>query len=199
MNITNPQMLRTIQTKRFFNESKLIREQPLGYITSYQSKNNPLIWYFLIVGQVGSDYEGGHFIGILEHSQDYPNKGPMYSMITPNGRFEPNRKICTSNSSFHPESWSNTWNIHTILIAFYSLFREDRDSGLGHIRMARDERMVLSRNSIEFNQANHADIYNSFDFSVLSFDVDHDPRYSTGSYVPITDSVSSTDSTNSSA
>ncbi len=185
MSATNPTIFRTLQVKRFNNEVKLIRDQPLGYITAYQSKENHLIWYFLIVGQVGSDYEGGHFIGVIEHSPEYPSKGPMYSMLTPNGRFEPNRKICTSNSSFHPESWNSTWNIHTILIAFYSLFREDRDSGLGHIRMGKDERIAISRDSIRFNQASLGQIYDKFDFSVLSFDVDHDPRYNTGRYIPM--------------
>jgi ubiquitin-conjugating enzyme E2 J2 len=32
-------------------------------------------------------------------------------MITPNGRFETNRRLCLSISDFHPETWVPTWSV----------------------------------------------------------------------------------------
>ncbi len=168
-----------IQRKRFSNEIKKIRNEPLGYITAYPKADDPFIWYILVVGQVGSEYEGGHFIGVISHARNYPDGAPTYTMLTPNGRFEPNKKICTSNSSFHNESWSSTWNIHSILIGFNSMWMDDRDSGLAHIRLSKDDRLVLARNSIEWNQRNFPEIYAGFNFESLSFNVESDPRYNT--------------------
>ncbi|KAF8388664.1 hypothetical protein HHK36_025344 [Tetracentron sinense] len=35
----------------------------------------------------------------------------MISMITPNGRFMTQKKICLSMSDFHPESWNPMWSV----------------------------------------------------------------------------------------
>ena len=37
-------------------------------------------------------------------------------MLTPSGRFEVNKKICLSISSFHPETWQPSWGIRTALL-----------------------------------------------------------------------------------
>lgn len=37
-------------------------------------------------------------------------------MLTPNGRFKPNTRLCLSMSDFHPESWNPMWSVSTILM-----------------------------------------------------------------------------------
>ncbi len=188
-----------IQRKRFSNEVKKIRNEPLGYVTAYPKVDDPFTWYILVVGQVGSDYEGGHFIGVITHARNYPDGAPSYTMLTPNGRFEPNKKICTSNSSFHNESWSSTWNIHSILIGFNSMWMDDRDSGIGHIKVSRDERQVLARNSIIWNRSNFSEIYAGFNLESLSFNVESDPRYNTNNSSSTSSNASDTSSSSGSA
>ncbi|CAD7969347.1 unnamed protein product [Amoebophrya sp. A25] len=46
-------------------------------------------------------------------------------MITPNGRFEMNTKICTSMSSYHPETWDSGWTVRTVLLGLLSFLFED--------------------------------------------------------------------------
>ncbi len=173
-----------IQRKRFSNETKLINNQPIGYATAYPDTNDPFTWYFLIVGQKGTTYHGGHYIGVIKHANNYPNSAPTYTMLTPNGRFEPNKKICTSNSSFHNESWNSSWNILTILVAFNSMWHDDGDGGIAHIRQSNESRILMANSSIEWNQTNISEIYGGFDLSKLSFDVENDPRYRNGTYNP---------------
>jgi ubiquitin-protein ligase len=43
-------------------------------------------------------------------------------MATPSGRFEVNKKICLSISSFHPETWQPSWGIRTALLALMAFF-----------------------------------------------------------------------------
>lgn len=166
-----------IQKKRFNNEKKLLENAPLGYITAYPKEDNPLIWYILVVGQKGSHYEGGHFIGEIHHSPKYPAEPPDYIMRTPNGRYEIDKKICLSNSGYHKGEWSSTWNIHTILIAFYSIWLDDKEHGISHITRSKEERLKYARESIDFNMKKYGGIYTKFNFDSLSFDVDHDPKY----------------------
>ncbi len=175
--IPMPSVANLIQKKRFNNEKKLLDNSPLGYITAYPKEDNPLIWYILVVGQKGSHYEGGHFIGEIHHSPKYPAEPPDYIMRTPNGRYEVNKKICLSNSGYHKGEWSSTWNIHTILIAFYSIWLDDKEHGISHITRSKQERLKLASESIEYNHKNYEQIYSKFKFDTLSFDVEKDPRY----------------------
>ncbi len=168
----------TIQRKRFVNEKKLLDNEPLGYITAYPKEDNPLVWYILVVGQKGTHYEGGHFIGEIHHSPKYPAEPPDYIMRTPSGRYEINKKICLSNSGYHKGEWSATWNIHTILIAFYSIWLDDKEHGISHITRSKAERLQLAKESIQFNNSKGLkEIYDKFNHQTLSFDVDNDPKY----------------------
>lgn len=164
-------MASIIQKKRFTNEKKLLLTEPLHYTTAYPDESNPLIWYFLIRGQKGTSFHGGDYIGKIVHSTKYPAEPPAYYMLTPSGRYAVNKEICLTNSRYHKGEWSSTWNIKTILIAFYSIFLDDKTTGISHLHLSDAERKVLAADAIEYNLKYHADIYNKFDFTHLSDDV----------------------------
>ena len=50
-------------------------------------------------------YVGGVYHGKLIFPSAYPFKPPGVIMLTPSGRFQPNRRLCLSMSDFHPETW----------------------------------------------------------------------------------------------
>ena len=152
-----------IQKKRFTNELKLLKSQPLGYITAFPDETNPLVWYFLLVGQKGTQYYGGHYIGEIRHSPKYPAEPPDYYMLTPSGRYNICTKICLSNSSYHKGEWSSTWNILSILIAFYSIWLDDKEYGISHIKDTSVNRKKMAMESIEYNKKNNLEIYSKFD------------------------------------
>lgn len=162
-----------IQKKRLDKEFKLLKEEPLSYCTAYPDENDPLIWYFLIIGQKGTDYHGGEYIGKIEHHQNYPIEPPNYYMFTPSGRYNTNSKICLTNSSYHRGDWSSTWNIKSILIAFYSIWIDDTEHGISHIKESSSERKKKALESIEYNKRHHNEIYKKFDRTNLTDDADN--------------------------
>ena len=177
-------MASIIQKKRFANEVKIISKNPLHYCTAYADETNPLIWYFLIKGQRGTDYhtaqknsegkyvggEGGEYIGKIVHSPKYPAEPPDYYMLTPSGRYNVGTKICLTNSSYHKGEWSSTWNIESILIAFYSIWLDDKEHGISHITDTSSNRKKMALESIAYNLKNNADIYAKFNRSHLKDD-----------------------------
>jgi hypothetical protein len=54
-------------------------------------------------------------IGKLVFPSDYPFKPPSIRMITPNGRFQVDTRLCLSMSDFHPGTWNPSWSVATIL------------------------------------------------------------------------------------
>ena len=160
-----------LRRKRFVNELKLLQREPLHYATAYPDKDNNLVWYFIIKGQKDTDYNGGEYIGKIMHSDKYPALPPDYMMLTPNGRFAPNSKICLTNSGYHREQWTPTWNIKTIIIAFYSIFIDDNTDGIAHIHLSKSQRAQLAKSSHNYNITKLSDIYNNFDMTHLTDDI----------------------------
>lgn len=187
-----------IRNRRLENEEKKLNKEPLHYATAYRDKDDPLIWYFLMVGQKGTDYYGGEYIGKILHSPKYPIEAPDYVLLTPSGRYETNRKICLSNSGFHKSEWSSTWNIISILAAFYSIWIDDREIGLGHIKDTPANRRRMAMDSINFNMRNFPEIYEKFNRTHLRNDdmpntttpePDKSPEPSTGIMNTITNTL----------
>ena len=104
-----PCLLRLRKELRTWHESAppFIRAAPL--------ETNMQEWHYVLQGPPDSPYEGGLYHGKLRFPDDFPFKPPAIYMITPNGRFDTNRRLCLSMSDFHPETWVPTWSVATIL------------------------------------------------------------------------------------
>ena len=86
--------------------------------------------YFLIEGPSDSPYIGGEYVLRVELPNDYPMSAPVLRMLTPSGRFEVDKAICTTFTHFHPESWSPTYNFTNILVSFVSFMLETQGQGM---------------------------------------------------------------------
>jgi ubiquitin-conjugating enzyme E2 J2 len=71
-------------------------------------------------------------------------------MMTPSGRFQPNRRLCLSMSDFHPESWNPMWSVSTILTGLYSFMIESNPT-LGSIETSTRKKRQLAAASLEYN------------------------------------------------
>jgi len=80
----------------------------------------------VIIGPKDSPYDGGMYHGKLKFPNTYPYKPPSILMITPNGRFKTNTRLCLSISDFHPESWNPMWSVSSILTGLLSFMLEDQ-------------------------------------------------------------------------
>lgn len=74
-------------------------------------------------------------------------------MLTPNGRFKPNRRLCLSMSDFHPESWNPMWSISTILMGLYS-FMMDNKPTTGSIETTTAAKRTFAKESLAYNVKN---------------------------------------------
>jgi len=150
---------------RQFN--KMIKEldENSKYIYIHPNPDNILEIYFLIKGNKSSNFKNGEYICKLVHHTQYPLKAPDYYVLTPNGRFEVNRKICLTNSAYHQGEWAPAaWNLLTLLNGFYSIWhseiKEDK-LGIGHINTSPDTIKNLATKTINFNKTTLSE-YNKF-------------------------------------
>ena len=112
-------------------------------------------------GPPETPYEGGRFVFKLQLPPEYPLKPPAILALTPNGRwvnrhpvrrlpfttrrekardrrFETGVRICTTFSDFHPETWSPSYNLSTILKSLISFMADEPDHyHIGYYRVRR--------------------------------------------------------------
>ena len=104
----------------------------------------------MIHGPENSLYQGGIYHGKLKFPLEYPFKPPSIYMITPNGRFKTNTRLCLSFSDYHPDTWNPTWNLSTILTGLLSFMLEDH-SAVGTIQTTDNVKRTFAKKSLEFN------------------------------------------------
>merc|ERR1712159_469708 len=77
-------------------------------------------------------------------------KPPAIFMITPNGRFQVNTRICLSMSDYHPETWNPAWSVSTILQGLLSFMLEETATA-GSMSTSHAERQKYAKASLLHN------------------------------------------------
>ena len=106
------------------------------------------VWHFIIKGPRDTAWEGGIFHGKLVFPSEYPNAPPDMYFTTPTGRFEINKRLCLTFTSYHPEQWTTAWSISSILtsvIAFMPTKAEGAVGGLDSTDAERRKYAIASR------------------------------------------------------
>lgn len=139
-------------TRRLTRELQSLHKNPLTNprIIAKPNESNILEWHYVVEGSSGTPYEGGHYHGKLIFPKEYPLKPPSVIMLTPSGRFKPNRRLCLSMSDFHPESWNPMWSVSTILTGLVSFMVESAPT-LGSIESTVSQKRKLAKQSLDFN------------------------------------------------
>ncbi len=156
-----------ITIKRINGDFKLFEKSNPQYFDILPNKDNILEIYFLMYGRESTPYEGGQYLGKIVHNPDYPRKAPDYYVLTPNGRFEINKKICLTNSSYHQSDWAPAaWNLVSILEGFSSVWhseiKEDK-IGISHLSNSPVESIKnLAKTSVDYNKTNLLSLYSQF-------------------------------------
>lgn len=109
-----------------------------------------IVWHYCLIGAKDSCYQGGYYHGVLTFPAAYPFKPPSIKMMTPNGRFEIDTRLCLSMSDFHPETWDPMWSVGTILMGLYS-FMHDTQSTLGSIQTTDAFKRKAAIESLAYN------------------------------------------------
>ena len=85
-------------TRRLTKELASLRKEPIHnpVIRVAPNEANILEMHYVIEGSKGTPYDGGFYHGKLVFPKEYPLKPPSVMMLTPSGRFQPNRRLCLS-------------------------------------------------------------------------------------------------------
>lgn len=114
--------------KRLNKEYKTIQANPPPFIIAKPNDENILEWHYIITGPTATPFESGQYHGMLRFPSEYPFKPPSITMITPNGRFACNTRLCLSMSDYHPDTWNPAWSVATILTGLLSFMTGDEST-----------------------------------------------------------------------
>ncbi|CAI9779727.1 unnamed protein product [Fraxinus pennsylvanica] len=142
-NLKNPAV------KRILQEVKEMHSNPSDDFISLPLEENVFEWQFAIRGPQDSEFEGGIYHGRIQLPAEYPFKPPSFMLLTPNGRFETQTKICLSISSHHPEHWQPSWSVRTALVALIAFLPTSPNGALGSLDYPKEERRSLAIKSRE--------------------------------------------------
>ncbi|GMI72114.1 ubiquitin-conjugating enzyme 32 [Hibiscus trionum] len=137
-NLKNPAV------KRILQEVKEMQSNPSDDFMSLPLEENIFEWQFAIRGPRDSEFEGGIYHGRIQLPAEYPFKPPSFMLLTPNGRFETQTKICLSISNHHPEHWQPSWSVRTALVALIAFMPTSPNGALGSLEYTKEERRALA-------------------------------------------------------
>nr|QBH73234.1 ubiquitin-conjugating enzyme E2 j2 [Thermobia domestica] len=137
-------------TARLKQDYLRLKKDPVPYVVAEPLPSNILEWHYVVKGPEGTPYEGGLYHGKLVFPREFPFKPPSIYMITPNGRFKTNTRLCLSISDFHPDTWNPAWSVSTILTGLLS-FMIEKSPTLGSIETSDYEKRQFAALSLEYN------------------------------------------------
>lgn len=137
-----------------------MQKEPPPFIWAVPDEKNILTWDYIIRGPPDSPYAGGEYHGQLVFPSEYPFKPPGIKMLTPSGRFQPDKKICFSMSDFHPGTWNPAWSVATILTGLLSFMLSD-EMTTGSLNSSDDVKRAYAARSHEWNltQSRFRDVF----------------------------------------
>jgi len=132
--------------KRIMREARELANDPSTDYTAAPLEDDIFEWHCTLRGPPGTEFEGGlyHFRILLP--AEYPFRPPSIMMLTPNGRFELNSKICISFTNYHEELWQPAWGVRTAIIGLQGFFplKGQAAVGIGSIEYPAGERKRLA-------------------------------------------------------
>ncbi|KAJ3572496.1 hypothetical protein NP233_g3054 [Leucocoprinus birnbaumii] len=138
--------------KRIMQEARELANDPCTDYSAAPLEEDIFEWHCTLRGSPGTEFEGGlyHFRILLP--AEYPFRPPSIMMLTPNGRFELNTKICISFTNYHEELWQPAWGVRTAIIGLQGFFplKGQAAVGVGSIEYPAAERKRLAQQSREW-------------------------------------------------
>jgi ubiquitin-conjugating enzyme E2 J1 len=146
MSLENKYNLKSPGVKRLMREARELAEPTEEYF-AHPLEDNLFEWHFTVRGPPNTEFEGGFYHGRILLPSQYPMQPPNIILLTPNGRFEVNKKICLSISGHHPESWQPSWSIRTALLALIAFMPTPAAGTIGSLDYTAEERQILAKKS----------------------------------------------------
>lgn len=136
--------------RRLQKDYMKLMQDPVDGIKALPNDENILEWHYCLRGSPDTPFQGGFYWGKVIFKENFPWSPPAITMITPNGRFATNTRLCLSISDYHPESWNPGWTVSAILIGLHSFMNENQPAA-GSVAGTPQEQRNLASASKEFN------------------------------------------------
>ncbi|KAF9140697.1 hypothetical protein BGX30_006135 [Mortierella sp. GBA39] len=133
--------------KRIMQEARELVREPSTDFAANPLETDIFEWHFTIRGPEGTEFEGGLYHGRILLPNNYPFAPPSLMFLTPNGRFELNKKVCLSITGYHPEYWQPAWGIRTVLVAVMGFLPTQSKGAIGGLDTSVDARKALATRS----------------------------------------------------
>jgi len=132
--------------KRIMSEARELRNDDSTEYSAGPLEEDIFEWHCTIRGPSDTEFEGGLYHCRIILPSEYPFKAPSIMVLTPNGRFELNKKICISFTSYHEELWQPAWGVRTAIIGIQGFFplKGEAAVGVGAVEYPLAERKRLA-------------------------------------------------------
>jgi len=133
--------------KRILQEARELAADPSTDYHAAPLEDDIFEWHCTMRGPSGTEFEGGIYHFRIQLPSEYPFRPPSIMMLTPNGRFELNTKICISFTNYHEELWQPAWGVRTAIIALQGFFplKGEAAVGVGAVEYPSQERKRLAQ------------------------------------------------------
>jgi len=132
--------------KRILQEARELANDASNDYSAAPLEGDIFEWHCTIRGSPGTEFEGGLYHCRILLPSEYPFRPPSIMLLTPNGRFELNTKICISFTNYHEELWQPAWGVRTAIIGLQGFFplKGEAAIGVGAIEYPVSERKRLA-------------------------------------------------------
>ncbi|KAI0003268.1 UBC-like protein [Russula compacta] len=132
--------------KRIMQEARELANDPSTEYSAAPLEDDIFEWHCTLRGPAGTDFEGGLYHFRIRLPAEYPFRPPSIMLLTPNGRFELNTKICISFTNYHEELWQPAWGVRTAIIGLQGFFplKGQAALGVGALEVQSSERKRLA-------------------------------------------------------
>ncbi|KAI6194754.1 UBC core domain-containing protein [Aphelenchoides besseyi] len=144
--------------KRLKKDYQKLIKDPVPYAVAAPLQSDILEWHYCLIGCPDTPYDGGYYHGKLVFPADFPFRPPAIYMISPNGRFQTNTRLCLSISDFHPVGRKQIKIINPFVAGYlesivdcFDYSHRENAQTLGSINTSTQEKKMLARRSREFN------------------------------------------------
>lgn len=117
--------------KRILSEARELALDQSDLYTASPLEDNIFEWHFTLRGPANTEFASGLYHGRILLPAEYPMRPPNLMLLTPNGRWELNKKICLTFTGFHEEMWQPAWGIRTALLGLQTFMTAKAEAAVG--------------------------------------------------------------------
>lgn len=150
------------RTNALMNQYRKAIGEPSTFAMYSMDPNDIGTWYIKLfdIGGDKDEFVGGEYLVKITAPSEFPMKPPHFEMLTPNGVYGINCKVCISIGEYHASSYRATLGITGFVQQLMSglVGWETLGGGINIIKSTVAEKKKLAESSREYNAKNNKEI-----------------------------------------